>query len=271
MAEIEVHKRAFNIIRYVPNLIRGESLNVGVIVHDAAKRQYRVRMIDLQPEINRVKRLHATVDEATLRDTASLFESMFEDHVDDLSAWIGKLEQTLSNGLQLSPQKALPDPDLDAGLDRLYQSYVEPPRVQATAAPESAQTRSTIRTKASEVFRSTGLWEKLTRSVRVADYTFAGDPLRLDYSYRRNGTRGFIQTLALARDPSQAKILAYTADAIRETISSTEFVAITEIEPRTQDNERHKFIAGLLGEKQISLVPLSKLPAWAHQMRPLIQ
>ena len=73
--------------------------------------------------------------------------------------------------------------------------------------------------------------------------------MRLDYSYRRNGTQGFIQSLALARDPSQAKILAYTADAIRETISSTEFIAITEIEPHAQDNERHKFVAGIARRK----------------------
>ncbi len=140
------------------------------------------------------------------------------------------------------------------------------------ALTEVFATRSTIRAKANEVFRSTGLWEKLTRSVRVADYTFAGDPLRLDYSYRRNGTRGFIQTLALARDPSQAKILAYTADAIREKISSTEFIAITETEPQTKDNERAQICRRIARAKnRFQLCRLSRLPAWAHQMRPLIQ
>ena len=161
MAEIEVHKRAFNIIRYVPNLIRGESLNVGVIVHDAAKRQYRVRIIDLQPEINRVKRLHATVDEATLRDTASLLRA--SSRITSMICRLGladssRLSQTDCNS---ALKKRCQIQTWMRDLDRLYQSYVEPPRVQATAVPESVQTRSTIRTKASEVFRSTGLWRNL--------------------------------------------------------------------------------------------------------------
>lgn len=270
MAEIDLHPCAFHIIRYMPNLIRDEWLNVGVVIHDPAENRFRVRIIDEEPEFARLRRLYPATDEGLLRSLASLLDSTLAEHNDALAAWIAKLDQTLSNALQFSPQKGVLATDIDTELERLYRDHVEPPRARA-ATSESASSRSTIRAKASEVFHSTGLWPKLARSVRVDDYTFAGDPLRLDYSYRRNGTRGFIQSLALARDPSQAKILAYTADAIREKISSTEFIAITETEPHMQDNERHKFIAGLLAEKQIPLVPLSKLPAWAHQMRPMIQ
>ncbi|MGH9591647.1 MAG: hypothetical protein ACRD5L_01045, partial [Bryobacteraceae bacterium] len=80
-----------------------------------------------------------------------------------------------------------------------------------------------------------------------------------------------IQSLALTRDPAQAKVLAYTADAIRAKIEKTEFIAITEVEPHPEENKRHEFVSHLFDEKQISLVPLSKLPVWAHQLRPLIQ
>jgi hypothetical protein len=104
----------------------------------------------------------------------------------------------------------------------------------------------------------------------VAEFTYKGDPLRLDYSYRRNGTRGFIHSLALTRDPAQAKVLAYTADAIRAKIEKVEFVAITEIEPRPEENDRHRFISGLFQEEGIELVPLSRLPAWSHQIRPQV-
>lgn len=270
MVENNLHPCAFHIIRYMPNLIRDEWLNVGVVIHDPAENRFRVRVVDEEPAFARLRRLHPTTDEGLLRSLASLLDSTLAEHNDALAAWIAKLDQTLSNALQFSPQKGVLSTDIDTELERLYHDHVEPPRARV-AASESANSRSTIRAKASEVFHSTGLWPKLARSVRVDDFTFAGDPLRLDYSYRRNGTRGFIQSLALARDPSQAKILAYTADAIREKISSTEFIAITEIEPHMQDNERHKFVAGLLAEKQIPVVPLSKLPAWAHQMRPMIQ
>ena len=172
--------------------------------------------------------------------------------------------------MQFSPQKGVLAADLDAELDRLYLDHVAPPRPRA-ASGETAGSRSDIRARANQVFRTTGLWPKLARSVRVDEFTFTGDPLRLDYSYRRNGTHGFIQSLALTRDPAQAKVLAYTADAIRAKIDKTEFVAITEVEPHPEENERHRFVAGLLEEEKIpNSCRYRTCPAWAHQMRPLV-
>jgi hypothetical protein len=96
--------------------------------------------------------------------------------------------------------------------------------------------------------------------VRVEEFTFEGDPLRLDYAYRRNGTRGFVQALPLGRDPGQAKVLAFTADAIRAKLAKTEFLAISEVEPRPQENARHRFVTGLLEQRDIPVVPLNGWP-----------
>ena len=60
--------------------------------------------------------------------------------------------------------------------------------------------------------------------------------MRIDFSYRRNGTRGFVHTVALARDPGQAKLLAYTAEAIRKSVPHSEFLAVTEREPSFDDD-----------------------------------
>jgi hypothetical protein len=71
----------------------------------------------------------------------------------------------------------------------------------------------------------------MERAVRVQEFTQPGDPLRLDYAYRANGTRGYLHAVALARDPAQAKVLAYTAECIRARQPNSEFVAITEVAP----------------------------------------
>ena len=270
MPENELHALAYHVIRYVPNLVRDEWVNVGVVVYDARDNRYRVRVIEEEPELSRLRRMHPTADEGLIRGLSSVFDGTLAEHRDGLAEWVAKLDSVLSNAVQFSPQTGLLAADLDAELERLYQNHVEPPRSRHPAS-ELANTRSTIRAQANQVFRTVGLWGKLARSVRVDEYTYPGDPLRLDYSYRRNGTRGFMQSLALSRDPSQAKVLAYTADSIREKIEHTEFIAITEMEPHVQDNGRHKFIAGLLGEREIPLVPLSQLPVWAHKMKAVIQ
>ena len=114
-------------------------------------------------------------------------------------------------------------------------------RPRYSRAFDDLSTRNAIRTRANQVFRNAGIWPRLARHVRVEEFTFAGDPLRLDYAYRRNGTRGFVQALPLARDPGQAKVLAFTADAIRAKLPHVEFLAVTEMEPRPEENAQAPF------------------------------
>jgi len=267
MPELELNASAYHIVRYAPNLIRDEWVNIGVILHDPAEGRFRVRFIEEEAEFARLRRLHPSADEAALRGLSSFFEDSLASRRGDLATWIAKLGDTLSNTIQFSPQKGLLSDDWGAELDRLYHDQVAPVRARAAVAGS----RSAIRSQARQVFRAAGLLPKLQQGVGVEDFTSPGDPLHLDYAYRRNGTRGFIQSLALAREPAQAKVLAYTADAIRAKIEKSEFVAITEMDLRPEENKRHQFISGLFKEKDISLVPLSRLPVWAHQLRPLLQ
>ena len=72
----------------------------------------------------------------------------------------------------------------------------------------------------------------------------------------QNGARGFLHSVALGRDPAQAKVLAYTAERIRARVPRCEFTAITEVEP-VRDNPRHQFIVRLFEDQQIAVVPKS--------------
>jgi Protein of unknown function (DUF3037) len=274
---------AYHVVRYLPNLVRDEWVNIGILLFDPANGRILRRMIEEPGEFARVRRLHPGADEELLRRLPEEFDAQFAvgagagpDPGPDpglpgngwAAANLGRLEQTLSNAVQLSAQKGLLAADLDAELDRLYRDHVEPPRYSRVF--EDLATRNAIRTRANQVFRSTGIWPRLERRIHVAEFTFAGDPLRVDYAYRRNGTRGFVQALPLGRDPALAKVLAFTADAIRAKIPKSEFIAVTEVEPRPQDNPRHRFVTGLLEERQIPVVPLARLADWAFQLRPAL-
>jgi hypothetical protein len=266
---------AYHVVRYLPNLVRDEWVNIGILLFDPANGRILRRMIEEPGEFARVRRLHPGADEDLLRRLPEEFDAQFAAGASAglagnglAAANLGRLEQTLSNAVQLSAQKGLLAADLDAELDRLYRDHVEPPRYSRVF--EDLATRNAIRTRANQVFRSTGIWPRLERRIRVAEFTFAGDPLRVDYAYQRNGTRGFVQALPLGRDPAQAKVLAFTADAIRAKIPKSEFIAVTEVEPRPQDNPRHRFVTGLLEERQIPVVPLARLADWAFQLRPAL-
>jgi len=84
------------------------------------------------------------------------------------------------------------------------------------------------------------------------------------------GTRGFVHAVALGRDPGQAKLLAFTADAIRERVAHSEFLAVTEREP-ARGNVRDQFVSGILAENGIRVVPLPELRKWAHDVAPVLR
>lgn len=188
---------------------------------------------------------------------------------DALQRMLEKWNSTLSNAIQLAPQKGVYAADLEAETDRLYGEQVAPPRSESRAgAPGS---RSTMRQYCSQVWRQSRLWERIEKSVRVQEFTFPGDPMRLDYGYRHNGTRGFVQLLSVTRSPKDCKELAYTADRIaRRARFASEFVAVTDVALQ-QQNERHRFVNDTLREAGIEAVPMEGFAVWVAKLKPMIQ
>jgi Protein of unknown function (DUF3037) len=256
----------YRVLRYTPNLVRDEWINIGVLLHDATNGRLRASAIALDHELRRVRRLHPDADTDLLRLLASDFERQIELHAEDLDAFLAKLDETLANVLQLSPRKGLLADNFEAELDRLYQEQVAPPRYRSRVAQFLENTRRGIRRRANDILRRAGILPQMTHNVRVEEFTYKGDPLRLDYAYRKNGTRGFAQALPLERDPEAAKVLAFTAERIGKKIARVEFTAITEVEPQ-RENEQHQFVQALLAEQNIALVPLARLDGWAHRLR----
>ena len=207
-------------------LVRDEWVNIGIlrVARSGASGRVLRRLVEEPAEMARVRRLHPAADEALLRGLPEEFDAQIGAPGRTPAEQLARLEQVvLSNAVQLSPRKGLLAEDFEAELDRLYRDHVEPPRYRRDF--EDLSTRNAIRTRANQVFRSAGIWARLDRRVSVAEFTFSGDPMRVDYAYRRNGTRGFVQALALGRDPGQAKVLAFTAEAIRAKVPKTDFLA----------------------------------------------
>ena len=197
------------------------------------------------------------------------FERQFAGREMDAQSILEKFDDTLSNAVQLAPRKGLLSPDPDAELDRLFREQVEPLR-EARRGVVEIRTRGDVRARAADYFRTEKILRLMQRGVRVEEFTAPGDPMRMDFSYRRNGTRGFVHSVALGRDPGQAKLLAYTAEAIRGHVDHAEFLAVTEREP-ARGNVRDEFVSGIFRENDIRVLPLSGLRKWAHEVAPVLR
>jgi hypothetical protein len=258
----------YRVLRYTPNLVRDEWINIGVMLEDGPRRLLHTRIIDEPGEFARVRRLHPHADEEWLRGLRRDWDAQFSAPGIAPATVLDKLENSLSNLLQFSPPRAVLAEDFDAELDRLYRDHVAPPR-RAGRAQLFSSTRAWIRARVSDVFRRHHILQRMKKSVRVEEFTQTGDPFRMDYSYRRNGTHVYIHALSLARDPAQAKVLAYTFSAILKGQPHSELTGITEA-PASSDNPQDQFVVRLFEERGIRLVPLSQVEKFADDLRPLL-
>src|ERR1700681_3468817 len=120
MAEEPKNMYQYRVLRYVPNALRDEWINIGVLLEElddrdggAASRR-AIRLVEEQSEIARVKRLHPGADEGLLRALPAEFDARLRTTPIEAATNIEKLDQTLSNFLQFSPQKGLLADDFEA-------------------------------------------------------------------------------------------------------------------------------------------------------------
>lgn len=262
------------ILRYTPNLVRDEWVNIGVLLFDPASGERRLRLIEEQEEFARVRRLHPAADEALLRGLRDDLEDRLRDarqtpEGGDLQKLLAKWEDTLANALQLAPRKGVYAEDLDAELERLYADHVAPQR--AASRVGAAGSRAFVRNYCAQVWKLANLWGRLEKAVPVREFTFPGDPMRIDYGYRRNGTRGFVQTLSVSRAPADCKLFAYTAARMAARAPfATEFAAVTDV-PLAAGNERHAFVRETLRDAGIEPIPMEGFAVWVAKLRPMLQ
>jgi len=267
MPEESLQSCAYHVVRYQPNLIRDEWINIGVLLFDPSSGRVRQRWLEESADFARLRRLHPSADEELLLGLPAEFDRQFAGREMDAAAILEKFDETLSNAVQLSPRKGVLARDPDAALERIFREQVEPVRESRRGAAE-IRTRSDLRAQAADYFRSEKILRLMDRSVRVAEFTYPGDPMRIDFSCRRNGTRGFVHTLSVTRAPQDAKSLAYNVKHIADKANyHTEFAAVTDVR-LARENDRHRFVLDTLGEAGIEPVPTEGLAVWVAKLRP---
>lgn len=257
----------YRILRYMPNSLRDEWVNIGVLLQETSGARRAMRLIEEPAEFARVRRVHPEADEDLLRSLPAEFDARLRGPAAEVALYLQKLDQNLSNMLQLSPPKGLLADNFDVELDRIYRQQVTPPTRRAAGLLQN--TRDWMRDKLNDVFRRHRILGKLEHRVRVEGFTQPGDPMRLDYGYQ-NGVRGFIQSVSLRRDLPQAKALAYTAGCIRARDRLAEITAITDTAPDAE-NPRHVFVEKLFAGEGIRIVAMSQIEGFAEELRRRIQ
>ena len=253
----------FFLIRYVPDVARGEFTNIGVLLREASRRESagvrftrdwgRVRCLASDVDTEMLEALELEVD-ARLREVGSGQKPI-----------VDVFEETMANCVQLAPARACLAESVPAEMDRLMRMYVDPVRQQRQGRVSG---RGSIAGTMRREFERVGVWELMRKRITAADYTRPGDPLKIDCGYRPNGTVRMFQAVSLTGDAEAAKVLAYSAPRLREGVERVEgavleLTAIVEPVRALGDDEdgieRYRYGVLSMEEQQIRVLTVSDL------------
>ena len=218
----------FQLIRYVPDPVKNEFVNIGVLLRASTGEQSVLRftrdwarVLCLDPDAD------TQMFEALEIEIGQRLRSQPADHPKPIMAL---LEESLSNGIQITETKGHLAESFVSAVEDLMRLYVDSPRRERKQRRGGrAAIVSAMRTQ----FEAAGVWTLMRKHIAAANYTQPGDPLRIDCGYR-NGLVKMFQAVSLEGGVDEAKLLAFAAPELRagvERVDKTDLELTAIIEP----------------------------------------
>ena len=108
-------------VQYVPDIVRGEFLNIGLFLFSPQENYLGCLFTD---DFRRVKRFHPQADLDFLRELQQDFEQQIDEHSDELEPYLRWMEQSFSNMVQIAPVRACLLRDPATEIQDLFNRYV---------------------------------------------------------------------------------------------------------------------------------------------------
>jgi len=258
----------FFLVRYVPDPVKNEYVNIGVLLREQGVAEEAV--VRFTRDWSRVRCVDPDAD-------TTMLEALEEDVRRRMSvqgaAAIKALQDSLSNDVQLTEAKGFLAESIPAGMEELMRLYVEPRKREAVARRGG---RQAVHAKMRTQFERTGVWDLMRKRIAAANYTRPGDPLRIDCGYRPNGVVRMFHAVSLEGDLELAKVLAFSAPVMREGIARVEKATLeltAVIEPlaelrKARDDEdrvaQYRFAVETMEQQAIRVMTTSDLPRIAQ-------
>lgn len=265
-------KCEFQLLRYVPDTVRNEYVNIGVVLRSLeGSEPPEVRVTH---EWRRVRCLDPSADTEMLEGMANdLRQQVVATQRDEM---IRMLEDSFSLAVQITPPKAYLTRSLPAGMEELVRMYVDPLK-QPHATRLSG--RSAMHAKMRVEFERVGVWDLMRKRIAASEYTRPGDPLRIDAAYRPNGTVRMFHAVGLEPGSETAKVLAFSAADLRLGVERVEHASLelnAVLDPTLEFGEkdadpeklqRHTFAVETMERHGIRVLTMEKLADAAETAR----
>lgn len=265
----------FFLIRYVPDPVKNEFVNIGVLLREAAKpEQIQLRFTH---DWQRVRCFDPDADTEMLEALELELRRRLPEKLDGARPLMEVLRDSFSNAIQVTEARACLAESIPAEMEQLMRMYVEPRKLRKISKRSG---RAAIQAIMRNQFERAGVWDLLRKRIAVAQYTQPGDPLKIDCGYRPNGVVRMFHAVSLDGDIEMAKVLAFSAPAITEGIAriekaKLELTAIVEplkeMPNRNRQEEekieQYRFAVETMEQQSIRVLTTADMPRIAETAR----
>ena len=261
----------FFLIRYVPDAVKGEFTNIGVLLREAGRSDSAV--VRFTRDWSRVKCIDANADLELLEALEGEMDARLRLSSGDSKPLVSIIEETFSNSIQMTEARACLAENMVTELELLMRMYVEPLKMKRDSRRKG---RAAIAAAMRTQFERSGVWGLMRKAIAASMYTLPGDPMKIDCGYRPNGVVKMFHAVSLDGDVEAAKVLAYTAPRLRDGVlrvegARLELTAVIEplraVSDEDESVERYRFGVEAMESQQIRVLTISDLARAAQTAR----
>jgi hypothetical protein len=257
-------KYGFFLLRYVPDAVKDEFVNIGVVL---IGEESDYADVQLTRDWRRVYCLDPSADIELLDGLEREIRMQLSQGM-DRATLLSRLQDSFSNLIQLSEMKGCIGGEPAEEMDNLATMYLQS---MGRGAKREVSERRRIVTAMRAAFEQAGVWKLMRQEIRASDYTYLGDPLKIDCGYRPNGIVKMFHGVPLKGNVEAVKALAFSYPQIVAGIRKKEdadckLIAVVEASLDGQD-AGVQFAVDILNEGGIGVSSVDEMPQYAELAR----
>ena len=262
----------FYVLRYVPHIVRGEFVNIGIMLFEPRDGSIGFADVCLTSDWRRVRCFDPQVDIEVLQSIEADIRTQLQS-AQDVGMLLHKLEDSFANSIQIAARQVCLAADPAQGSETLRSLYLDDPQLESLPAPARPKgERAMILAGIEDALTRAGIWALRVEKTAAAKYTKKrGDSLIFDFGYVIGSEVRFFQSVPLKANTNQAVILAHRFPKIAECISGEDgsIARLTAVVSDDLDrtNPDIEFALDAFKDNNVDVVPVADMRSIADKTR----
>jgi Protein of unknown function (DUF3037) len=268
----EFRKLEYFLLRYVPNAVREEFVNIGLVMTEAGGDGAGFAGVHFTKDWRRAMCLDPSVDVEMLEALGRDVEQRLKD-VKSQAVLLHEMMDSYSNTVQLSTMQNCVAVDPERELRELARRLVEAPKIELQELAKSPRKagRKWILEEMHREFLAAGVWNLLQKHLPASPYTNAADDFTFDFAYAVRSEVKLFHAVSLVERMKDAELFALRVAKIGPKMASMRkttprFTAVVEDDFDNADTDVISILAMMKAE-EIRIARLREMPAIAEMAR----